>query len=49
MGFGDLAMVEKYHTDFLMYICNVKKGIPARMLCGELGRYSISIIIKKRI
>ena len=46
-GVGDLAIVEKNHTDFLKYILNVKKSTPHVMLYGELGRYPIYIVIKK--
>ena len=48
-GLGDLAIVEKNHTDFLKFILIVKKSTPHLMLYGELWRYPICIIIKKRI
>lgn len=48
-GFGDLSAIERIHTDFLKYILNVKKSTPHVMLYGELGRFPLSIVIKKRI
>ena len=48
-GFGDLNCIEKIHTDFLKHILNVKKSTPHCMLYGDLGRFPLSILIKKRI
>ena len=48
-GYGDLSMIEKIHTDFLKHILNVKKSTPHIMLYGDLGRFPLSIMIKKRI
>lgn len=46
--FGDLTMVEKVHTDFLKRILKVKSSTPNVMLYGDLGRFPISLSIKKR-
>ena len=48
-GFGDFTTIEKVHTDFLKRILNVKKSIPHVMVYGELGRFPVSLHIKKRI
>ena len=48
-GFGDISCIEKVHTDFLKQILHVKKSTPHVMIYGELGRYPLSIVIKKRI
>lgn len=48
-GFGDLSILEKVHTDFLKYILNVKKSTPHVMIYGELGRFPISLVIKKKV
>jgi len=46
-GFGDLSMIEKVQTDFLQHMLNFKKSTLHMMLYGELGRFPISIFIKK--
>jgi len=46
-GFGDLSMREQVQTDFLKHILNVKKSTSHMMLYGELGRFPISIFMKK--
>ena len=48
-GFGDLSAIEKVHTDFMKYILHVKKSTPHVMLYGELGRFPISVTIKKQV
>ena len=48
-GYGDLSLIEKVHTDFMKHILNVKKSTPHIMLYGDLGRFPLSIMIKKRI
>jgi len=48
-GFSDIGSIEKVHTDFLKYVLKVKRSTPHAMLYGDLGRFPIDIIIKKRI
>ena len=48
-GFGDLSAIEKVHTDFMKYILHVKISTPHVMLYGELGRFPISVTIKKQV
>jgi hypothetical protein len=48
-GYGDLSLIEKVHTYFLKYVLHVKKSTPHVMVYGELGRFTLSITIKKRI
>ena len=48
-SFGDLTTIEKVHNDFLKRILNVKKSTPHIMVYGELGRFPVSLHIKKRI
>ena len=48
-GFGGIFCIEKAHTNFLKLILHVKKSTPHVMIYGELGRYPLSIVIKKRI
>lgn len=48
-GFGDLTNIEKIHTDFLKNILNVKRSTPHVMLYGELGRFPVTLHIKRRI
>ena len=48
-GYGDLSTFEKVHTDSLKHILGVKKGTPHVMIYGDLGRYPLSIVIKKKI
>ena len=47
-GFGDLSSIEKVHTDFMKYILKVKQSTPHIMLYGELGRFPLYLIIRKR-
>ena len=48
-GFEDISCIEKVHANFLEYILLVKNNIPHVMVYGELGRYPLSTIIRKRI
>ena len=48
-GFGDISCIETVHTDFLKQVLPLKKNTPHFMIYGELGRYPLSIVIKKRI
>ena len=48
-GYGDLNLIEKVHTGFMKHILNIKKATPHIMLYGDLGRYPLSIMIKKCI
>ena len=48
-GFGDLTDIEKVHTDFMKYILHVKNNTPNVMLYGDLGRFPLSAIVKKRV
>ena len=41
--------LEKVHTDFMKYILNVKQSTPHVMQYGELGRFPLSLIIKKKL
>ena len=45
-GFGDLTDIEK---DFMKYSLHVKKNMPNVMLYGDLGRFPLSVIVKKRV
>ena len=47
-GFGDLTTIEKVQTDCLKRILNVRKSTPHLMVYGELGRFLVSLHIKKR-
>ena len=47
--YGDLSAIEKSHTDFMKYIPNVKKSTPHVLLYGEIGRFPISVTIKKQV
>jgi len=42
-----LKQLEKVHTDILKRILHVKQSTPHVMLYGDLGRYPVSIAIKK--
>lgn len=48
-GFGDLSMIDKVQTDFFKHILHVKNSTPHIMLYGELGRFPVSLIIKRRM
>lgn len=48
-GFGGLGIIEKVHTDVLKHIINVKPSTRHARLYGELRRYPLTIMIKKRI
>lgn len=48
-GFENLDLIEKIHTSFLRKITKSKKSTPLYMLYGELGRYSLNIVVKTRI
>ena len=47
-AYGGLKQLEKFHTDFLKRILHVKQSTLHVMLYGDLGRYPVSIAIKKR-
>ena len=47
--FGDLTDIEKVHTDFMKYILHVKKNTPNVMLYGDLGRFPLSVMVKKHV
>ena len=46
-GCGDLSTIDKVQTDFFKHILHVKTSTPHAMLYGELGRFPISLTIKK--
>ena len=46
--FGDISSIEKVHTDFMKYILKVKQSTSHIMLYGELGRFPLYLIIRKR-
>ena len=48
-GFSNINIVEKLHLKFCKYILNLNNSTPIYMVCGELGRYSLSINIKVRM
>ncbi len=48
-GFGgDVAIIERVHLKFCIYILNVKQSTLDFMIYGELGRYPISISVNIR-
>lgn len=49
LGFENLDMFEKIHTEFLRKIIRCRKSTPLKFLYAELGRYPIDIVIKTRI
>ena len=48
-GFEKLDLLEKVHLQFCKNILNVRKSTPNYMVYGELGRFPVEIIVKKRL
>ena len=49
LGYENLDIIERVHTEFLRKITQCRKITPVNMLYAELGRYPLEIIVKTRI
>jgi hypothetical protein len=48
-GYGNIQVIERLHLKFCKYLLKLKSSTPNCMVYGELGRTSMSVLIKSRM